>query len=180
MGERACFENYPLRIVAVSNLFNFSILIIGFYILSGFGILISLLFLAYYLTMEFRILTRSCVNCYYYGKTCFSGRGRVCSLLFKRSEPSRFINANITWKDIISDLLVSIFPIVGGIVLLAISFSWLILVLVVVLLLLSTVGNATIRGSLACKYCKQREIGCPALKLFEKRKMENPGQGSSP
>ena len=174
MGERACFENYPLGIVAVSNLLNFSIWIIGIYVLSGFGILISMLFLAYCLTLEFRVLTRSCVHCYYYGKVCFSGKGKVCSLLFKKSESRRFNSDTITWKDILPDLLVSIFPIIGGIVLLMISFSWLIFVLLIILLLLSTVGTATVRGSLACKYCKQREIGCPAQKLFEKRKIENP------
>jgi hypothetical protein len=35
-----------------------------------------------------------------------------------------------------------------------------------VLIALSFVGNAVLRGSFACKYCKQREIGCPAEKLF--------------
>jgi len=29
-------------------------------------------------------------------------------------------------------------------------------------------GTAMIRGNLVCKYCKQREIGCPAEKLFNK------------
>jgi len=173
MGEQPCFENYPLRIVAISNLFNFSIWIIGIYVLSGFGILFSVLFLGYCLMVEFRILTRSCVNCYYYGKLCFTGKGKVCSLLFRKGEPYRFISDAITWKDILPDLMVSIFPIIGGIVLLMISFSWLIVLLLIILLLLTTVGNATIRRSLACKYCKQREIGCPAQKLFEKGKSEN-------
>jgi len=174
MGEQACFENYPLGIVAISNLFNFSIWIIGIYVLLGFGILIPMLFLAYCLVIEFRILTRSCVHCYYYGKVCFSGKGKVCSLLFKKSESRRFNSDTITWKDILPDLMVSIFPIIGGVMLLVISFSWLIFLLIIILLLLSTVGNATVRGSLACKYCKQREIGCPAQKLFDKRNMKNP------
>lgn len=53
------------------------------------------------------------------------------------------------------------------------AFSWLILILMVVILLLTTVGNSMVRGALACRYCRQRGIGCPALRLFEKRKMEN-------
>jgi len=36
----------------------------------------------------------------------------------------------------------------------------------VALVMLSFVGNAVIRGSFACKYCRQREIGCPASRLF--------------
>jgi hypothetical protein len=27
-----------------------------------------------------------------------------------------------------------------------------------------------IRGSIACKYCKQRELGCPAEQMFAKKK----------
>ncbi|MDH4122703.1 MAG: class I serpentine receptor [Thermoplasmata archaeon] len=173
MSEQTCYENYPLRIVALSNLLNFSIWIIGAYLLLGFGILFSILFLVYCIVMEFRVLTRSCVNCYYYGKICFSGRGKVCSLLFKKGKSGNFVTDKVTWKDILPDFMVSIFPIIGGIVLLIISFSWLIVLLLVILVLLTTAGNSVIRGSFACKNCKQREIGCPAQKLFETSKMEN-------
>jgi hypothetical protein len=31
---------------------------------------------------------------------------------------------------------------------------------------LSTSGNAIIRGSFVCKTCKQKELGCPAARLF--------------
>jgi hypothetical protein len=27
-----------------------------------------------------------------------------------------------------------------------------------------------VRGHIACKYCKQREIGCPAQRLFDRTK----------
>jgi hypothetical protein len=64
------------------------------------------------------------------------------------------------------DFLVFIFPIIGGIVLLVRSFSWLLVVLLAVLIALSFGGNAVIRGQFACKYCKQREIGCPGAKAF--------------
>jgi hypothetical protein len=64
--------------------------------------------------------------------------------------------------------LVLIFPLVGGIIILIMDFTWLILVLMVILVVLSLGGNALIRGSLACKYCKQRELGCPAEQLFNK------------
>jgi hypothetical protein len=64
--------------------------------------------------------------------------------------------------------MVSIFPAIGGIVLLVRDFSWLILLLLITLLALSSGGNAVIRGSFACRHCKQREIGCPAERLFSK------------
>jgi hypothetical protein len=55
-------------------------------------------------------------------------------------------------------------------VLLIIDFNWVILVMILLLLLLTTVGNAIIRGSLACRHCVQREIGCPAEQLFKRDK----------
>jgi hypothetical protein len=46
------------------------------------------------------------------------------------------------------------------------DFSWLLLITLAVLLILYLGGNAVTRGSFACKYCTQKEIGCPAEKLF--------------
>ncbi|MFC1905310.1 hypothetical protein ACFLXL_00695 [Chloroflexota bacterium] len=46
------------------------------------------------------------------------------------------------------------------------DFNWLLLSIVLALLLLTFIVNGFIRGSLACKYCRQREIGCPAEQLF--------------
>jgi hypothetical protein len=43
-----------------------------------------------------------------------------------------------------------------------------VLVLVVALIFLGFAGNAYVRSRLACRYCTQREIGCPAQKLFER------------
>ena len=68
------------------------------------------------------------------------------------------------------DFMVLIFPLIGGIILLIRDFTWLILILMVILVILSMGGNAILRGSLACKYCKQKELGCPAEQLFNKGK----------
>jgi hypothetical protein len=76
----------------------------------------------------------------------------------------------MTWKDIVPDFLVSVVPITIGIAILVRSFDWTILLLMVALFLLGFFGNALVRTNLACKFCKQREIGCPAQKLFDKAK----------
>jgi hypothetical protein len=89
-------------------------------------------------------------------------------MFFKKGNPERFTGKEISWKDLIPDFLVLIFPLVGGIIALIMDFTWLVLVLMVILVVLSSSGNALIRGSLACKYCKQRELGCPAVQLFDK------------
>jgi hypothetical protein len=44
------------------------------------------------------------------------------------------------------------------------------LILVILLILLAFPVNGFLRGSVACKYCKQRKIGCPAEQLLNKKK----------
>ena len=61
-------------------------------------------------------------------------------------------------------------PVLSGVWVLISTFSWWALLALVSLLVLITYGNALIRGKVACLHCKQRELGCPALRLFEKRK----------
>lgn len=162
------FENYPFWIVAVSNFVSVAIYIIGAYIMYQLGLVWLLLYLCYILVLEFRLM-KHCANCYYYGKFCAFGKGKLCSLFFRKGQKS-FCSFKLSWKDLIPDLLVALIPLVVGIVLLIKSFSWLILVLLVVLAILTTTGNSFVRGSLACKFCKQRKLGCPAEQLFKKKK----------
>jgi hypothetical protein len=73
------------------------------------------------------------------------------------------------WKDIVPDFLVFMIPVLAGILLLIQEFTWIVLILIIALFLLGFLGNALVRGQLACRYCKQREIGCPAEQLFDKK-----------
>ena len=172
MKKSKSYENYPLRTVLLSNLFSITIYLVGLYIMLNLGIVFAALFVVYLFLIEFRLLAKSCKYCYYYGKLCAFGKGKCCAIFFKKGDPEKFIKTEITMKDIIPDFLTFIFPLIGGIILLLSNFSWLIVVLLALLVILGFGGNAVVRGSLACKYCKQREIGCPAERLFSKKKSE--------
>jgi hypothetical protein len=163
------FENYPFSIIIISNLVSISIYLIGAYIIYQLDIIWLFLYLIYILALEIRLMKRSCANCYYYGEYCAFGKGKISSWFFRKGSHKEFINHNITWKNLLPDFLVSIIPLIVGIALLILKFNWLLLILIVLLVILASAGNSFIRGSLACKYCKQREIGCPAQKLFEKK-----------
>jgi len=164
------YENFPLRIAVFSNIVSLSIYTIGIYVLAGFGILFLAAYLIYCLWLEARLLMGSCVNCYYYGRVCAFGKGRLCSLLFRKGDPKKFTAAEISWRQIIPDFLVFIIPLAGGALFLVGNFSWLLAVLLAVLAILSFGGTAFVRSSYACKYCRQRELGCPAQKLFSQKK----------
>ncbi len=168
MENNKVYENFPFWIPLPACMLSLSIYGLGAYIFWLLGIVFMILYIIFCLWIELKILKGSCVNCYYYGKTCGLGRGRLCGLLFKKGEPESFSKKKISWKDLIPDFLVLIFPLIGGIIILIRDFDWLILIVMVMLVVLSMGGNAMIRGSFACKYCKQRELGCPAEQLFNK------------
>ena len=112
MQEPGCYENYPTMIVIVSNLLSFLVYVIGAFILYKFSFIWVICYVLFILFLEFRVLSRHCVDCYYYGKTCAFGKGRLSSKLFHKGQPERFNQVNITWKDIVPDFLVFIVPVV--------------------------------------------------------------------
>ncbi len=170
MGQPKSYENYPCKIIIISNLVSIAIYLAGAFIIYQLGVIWLLPYLLYIFGLEILLLKRSCVNCYYYGKCCAFGKGKISSMFFKKGSPKAFLKDNFTWKDILPSFLVSIIPIVAGIILLILNFNWPILLLIILLVILTSVGNGFVRGSLACKFCKQRELGCPAEQLFSKKK----------
>ncbi len=170
MQEPGCRETYPIAIVIGSNLLSLLIYVIGIIILFQFSIIWVVCYVIFILLMEFRLLGGHCVDCYYYGMTCAFGKGRLSALFFRRGSPEKFNQMKLTWKDVVPDFLAFMVPVLAGILLLAQGFSWTILILTIALFFLGLLGNALVRGHLACRYCKQRAIGCPAEQLFNKPK----------
>ncbi len=170
MKKEKNFENYPVGIVFSSNLVSILIYLIGAFIIYQLGLIWLILYLIFIGIQEFRLIIRHCTDCYYYGKTCAFGKGMISSIFFKKGNPKKFCNKQMTWKDIIPNFLISLIPAIMGIIILIRNFNWTLLALVILLFILTFFGNGVIRSQLACKYCRQREIGCPAQKLFEKRK----------
>ncbi len=154
----------------ISNLVSIAIYLAGAFIIYHLGLVWLGLYILYILLLEIMVMKKSCVNCHYYGRCCAFGKGKLSSLFFKKGSPNKFARRKITWKHIIPDFLVSIIPLIAGIILLMLEFNWLILLSVILIVILTSFGNSFVRGSLACKYCKQRELGCPAEQLFSKNK----------
>lgn len=163
------YESFPFWIVSFSNLCSLLIYILGLTIILELGWAYSILYLVFILAYEYRLIRYHCVNCYYWGKLCGFGRGRISSLFFKKGEPAKFCAIEMKLKDLIPDLLLSFIPIIVGIIILILKFNWFILFAVFMIIFLTTFGNGFIRGKLTCNFCKQKELGCPAEKLFNKK-----------
>jgi len=156
--------------IIVSDAVALGIYAIGAYIMFQLDVSWGCTYLVYCLIIEIRVMRKSCIHCYYYDKLCGFGKGKIAALFFKRGDPKKFLERKITWKDLIPDLLVSLIPFAFGILMLTWEFDWLMLLLLTGLFALTTLGNGFVRGNIACKYCKQRELGCPAEKLFAGKK----------
>jgi hypothetical protein len=166
MGQTKVYERFPIWIVILSNVIGLSIYLIGAYILAGFSLWIASLYLLFCFGLEFRLLKGHCVDCYYYDKICGFGEGKLCAWLFKQGDPRKFTETDISWTNMLPDFVVLLWPLLGGIILLVQYFSWLLIGLLLLLVALSLGGNAIVRGSFACKYCRQKQLGCPAARLF--------------
>ncbi|RJP31390.1 MAG: hypothetical protein C4527_08040 [Candidatus Omnitrophota bacterium] len=169
MDNHNRYEKYSLWIIFLSNLVSLSIYAIGIYIVAIFGTPFLVCYLLFCGWIEMNVMRWSCRSCYYYGKVCAFGKGKLCSFLFNRKDGKEFTERKIRWYNILPDFMVFLIPLCLGIFSLFRNFSWLIGLLLLLLLLLSFAGNAFIHGSLACKYCKQQDMGCPALELFNKK-----------
>ncbi|VVB51560.1 Uncharacterised protein [uncultured archaeon] len=170
MAKVGCYENYPWWIVVLSNFVSIAVYGVGAFIMYQFGLACLVFYLLYVLWLELRLWSGHCVDCYYYGKKCGFGKGKLSALLFKKGDSKKFCKMQISWKDIIPDFLVSLIPMAAGVILLIRDFNWLVLASIILLAVFGFVGSGLVRSQLACKYCKQREIGCPAEQLFNKKK----------
>ena len=166
MRESTVYERFPRWSLLVSNLPSVLVAGIGAFLLEQLYVWLFLPYLVYLIWAEGRVLRHSCVDCAYYGGGGAFGKGRLCALLFKKGDPERFAKSTARWTDVLPDFLAFLVPLGVGIALLVRDFSWVVLGLVLLLGLVSSVGNGVVRGSFACRHCRQRAIGCPAARLF--------------
>jgi hypothetical protein len=167
MSDSQTYERFPVWIVLVCSLVSWSIYAMGAFILARLSIWLAIPYLLFVLWLEVRLLRTACVDCAYYGATCAFGKGRLCAAAFERGDPQRFGQREASWAAILPDFLVSILPAVGGILLLVLrGWDWLIAALLILLVVFAFAVTGLVRGALACRHCRQRELGCPAYQLF--------------
>jgi len=152
------YENYPLSNVLFRNAFEILLYAFGAVILAGFGTWAAIAYLAYCAAMTIWTMRFRCKYCYYYGKTCPMGMGRIASRLFKPGDNEDFCR---TVKFIAPVFLVWLLPILGGVVLLFIRFSVARLVILVLFVIARFALSGKVVVQLGCVRCKQQD-DCPA------------------
>lgn len=162
------YECYPASKVFIFNLVTLSVYGVGLYLMYLVWKWSAALFLIYILIIEYSLYKEGCRYCYYYGKRCVAGRGKIVPFFFKKGDSKKFCEKTISFKDFIPHLLIVFVPVLGGIYLMIMDFSWLILGLTLWPLIVNFVGNPIIYGNIACPHCKQGAKCCPACEYFMK------------
>jgi len=83
------YENYPRRIIIVSNLVSLAIAVIWAAIIFQIGMFRFIIYILYIVYMEFRLLQKSCRNCRYYGKYCAFGKGKLSAMIYPKGDPKK-------------------------------------------------------------------------------------------
>ncbi|MFC1800923.1 hypothetical protein ACFLZB_00450 [Nanoarchaeota archaeon] len=165
------YEKYPISTIIQVHILNLLVYLTGAYIMFRLHLITGILYLIYIVLLEFFVYKQACPHCYYYGKRCFSGRGLIAPLLYKKGDPKKFCSRPIKFTNLIPQTLVVAVPVIVGIALL-ISRGFHLLTLIAILypILHWFAANPIIFGKLACPHCKQGKKCCPALNYFSKKK----------
>lgn len=168
--KQRIYEQYPLWMVLVVNIFQLAVYAAGAYILFELSMITGTLYVLYLLMLEVNVYREGCRYCCYYGKLCAFGKGKVAVMFFRRGNPKKFCERKLSFKDIIPQLLVVLIPVIVGIALIiSRGFDWIILMAILYPLFSWLCLNPIIYGKLACAHCKQGSICCPALEFFMKK-----------
>jgi hypothetical protein len=100
-----------------------------------------------------------CTRCSYYGRTCHSGQGRISGLLFARGDPAEFSSR---FKLARFAAPVFLAPLVAGVVLCAVHFTWWRLGSTLAFGVLALGATRAVTCGLGCPHCDQRAV-CPAF-----------------
>jgi len=160
-------DSYPKSVIVIRWIILVAAFALGIYILTNIKQLLGLAYIIYSLVVLTLILPLSrCSSCFYHGKACNTGWGKVAAYLFPKGDESKFVRhydyaifIHLLW---IIPLLASLFQLVRLRNLLA-------LVVFGLYLFILLIEKITLK-KLACSRCRQREF-CPAVPFRKAEKV---------
>jgi len=153
-------EEYPWSVVLIENLVLAIWILLGTILIAQFSLLIGLIYMVSALVMILVVMRKLiCTCCYYYGKNCHVGWGKISSLLFKQGKIEEF--GTCTGQKVAPILfgLLALIPMIFGFISLLKDFGIDKLVLVI-LLVASILYSSVISRKKSCQKCKMKLV-CP-------------------
>ncbi len=153
-------EEYPMSVVLIENLVLAIWILLGTIVILQESLIIGVFYVAGALLMILVVMRKIiCTHCYYYGKRCHVGWGKISSLLFKKGNIETFSTCSGQKVAPLLFMLLALIPMLFGIGSLVRDFR--IYKLVLVALLLSAILYSTIvTRKKSCGSCKVKLI-CP-------------------
>lgn len=154
-------EKYPLLGAIGQNLFfiiYFAIAFIGMYSLQIANVpIISFIYIIFIgIMLVFVLRKHLCTHCFYYGKICGTGWGKLAACLFKKNSGNYEFGgklASITW------MLAMFLPLIGMTIALILNWFSITVTLLLVAFIILTCVNFLIHKK-SCEKCKMRFV-CP-------------------
>lgn len=142
----------------LENLVALIIYILGTIILSRFSMIIGIGYFIYCLISVVIIWFLVCPFCYYYGKVCPCGYGKIAPFVVKKGDRKKF------QKQFKYLVLFSIFsfslPVIGGLLMLLMHYTLLLLIEIAIFAIMAFVVIPMQSKKISCKHCKQKSE-CP-------------------
>jgi hypothetical protein len=157
--EPAFCENYPKHIIVIRWIILLIAFALGIYVLLDLHHMLAIVYILYSVIALTLILPLSrCVSCFYHGKLCNTGWGRVAFYLFKKGDESKYVEH---YNYAIFLHLLWLFPLLVALLQLVRKRDVLALSILVIYLFILFVEKIVLK-KLCCKRCHQKEF-CPAL-----------------
>jgi membrane-bound metal-dependent hydrolase YbcI (DUF457 family) len=152
-------HSYPKPVILIRWIILGAAFALGIYFFWSFHPALGLAYVIYSLIALTLILPLSrCASCFYYGKACNTGWGRVAAYLFPKGDETKYVE-NYSYAIFLH--LLWILPLLASLAQLARRRSVLALILFGAYLLVLLMDKITLKR-LACARCHQREF-CPAV-----------------
>jgi hypothetical protein len=164
-----CYDEFPISTVVYNSVAAGGVLALGVVISVQFGLGVLIGYVLLLLIATIGILATTCARCgSYYGHRCGLGLGKIVSVLFKQKQTDLYLRTPMQFVYVGLLLVGLVWPIVGGVVLLAQGFGvWRLMQLVATVVLLLALGVP--HPKLVCSHCRQGECGaCPVGRMLRK------------
>jgi hypothetical protein len=161
MVTKGKLENYPIKIVCVSATLTIISYLLGTFVFYVLNPILGLIFFLLAVSTLIISLKLRCTNCYYLGKYCNFGLGKLAAILFKKGDSNEFSDPKKVITTAILSFGTMLLPIIAGIGLILFDFSLINLGLLIIYILFGIVPNFFVRGNF-CDKCMQGQLGCPS------------------
>jgi hypothetical protein len=152
-------QSYPRSVIIIRWIILGAAFALGIYILTSIKEVLGLAYIVYSLVVLTLILPLSrCSSCFYHGKACNTGWGKVAAYLFPKGDESKFVRH---YNYAIFIHLLWIIPLLASLLQLVRLRNLLVLVVFGAYLFVLLLEKIVLK-KLACSRCHQREF-CPAV-----------------